>query len=54
MSVTGHETNAMFRRYAGIIDPSEQLDALAKRDALLLKERERVEKQGSLVEFPKG
>lgn len=23
MSVTGHETNAMFRRYTGIIDPSE-------------------------------
>jgi integrase len=42
MSVTGHETNAMFRRYAGIIDPKEQLEALAKRDALLLRERARV------------
>lgn len=52
MSVTGYETNAMFRRYAGIIDPLEQLEALAKRDALLLKERERAEKRGSLVEFP--
>lgn len=52
MSVTGHETNAMFHRYAGIIDPSEQLDALARRDALLQKEREEAEKRGSLVEFP--
>ena len=54
MSITGHETNAMFRRYAGIIDPSEQLEALAKRDALLLKERERAEKRESLAEAPKA
>jgi integrase len=54
MSVTGHETNAMFRRYAGIIDPSEQLEALAKRDALLMTERERVKTRGNLAQFPKA
>jgi hypothetical protein len=52
MSVTGHETNAMFRRYAGIIDPSEQLEALARRDALLQRERERAEERGNLAQFP--
>jgi integrase len=52
MSVTGHETNAMFRRYAGIIDPSEQLEALARRDALLVKERERAEERGNVAQFP--
>lgn len=54
MSVTGHETNAMFRRYAGIIDPSEQLEALAKRDALLLTERERAKTRENLAQFPKA
>lgn len=51
MSVTGHETNAMFRRYAGIIDPSEQLEALARRN-LLVRERERTEERGNVAEFP--
>jgi integrase len=40
MSVTGHETPSMFRRYAGIIDPKEQAAALAAREAFLEKERE--------------
>jgi integrase len=52
MSVTGHGTNAMFRRYAGIIDPSEQVEALARRDAFLLEERKRAEERGNLAQFP--
>lgn len=45
MSVTGHESSSMFRRYAGIIDPSEQLSALARRDALLTRERKRAQRR---------
>jgi integrase len=39
MSVTGHETPSMFRRYAGIIDPREQEAALAAREVLLADEK---------------
>jgi integrase len=39
MSVTGHETPSMFRRYAGIIDQREQEAALAAREALLAQEK---------------
>jgi hypothetical protein len=39
MSVTGHETPSMFRRYAGIIDPKEQEAALAAREVLLAEEK---------------
>jgi integrase len=39
MTVTGHASSAMFRRYAGIVDPSEQVAALAAREELLQKER---------------
>lgn len=39
MSVTGHVSPIMFRRYAGIIDSTEQEAALAAREALLTRER---------------
>jgi hypothetical protein len=39
MSITGHVSPIMFRRCAGIIDPSEQEAALTAREALLEKER---------------
>jgi integrase len=42
MSITGHVSPIMFRRYAGIIDPSEQQAALAAREALLERERSNV------------
>jgi integrase len=42
MSVTGHETPSMFRRYAGIIDPREQEAALTAREALLIEEKENI------------
>lgn len=38
MSITGHVSPIMFRRYAGIIDPSEQKAALTAREALLERE----------------
>jgi len=40
MSITGHETPAMFRRYAGLISPKEQDALLTARDALLEREAE--------------
>ena len=42
MSVTGHVSPIMFRRYAGIIDSTEQVAALDAREALLRRERSTV------------
>ncbi len=39
MTITGHESSAVFRRYAGIIDPKEQEAAFVAREALLQSER---------------
>jgi len=47
MSVTGHVSPIMFRRYAGIIDPSEQEAALAAREAFLKHQT------SNLASFPK-
>jgi integrase len=41
MTITGHESPQVFRRYAGIIDPKEQEAAFAAREALLQSEREK-------------
>jgi integrase len=46
MSVTGHVSPIMFRRYSGIIDSSEQVAALAAREALLERERSTVGAEG--------
>lgn len=35
MTITGHESSQVFRRYAGIIDPKEQEAAFVAREALL-------------------
>lgn len=58
MSVTGHQTTSMFRRYAGIIDPREQDAALTARDELLKKRAEedsnvaRIGSAGESHDFP--
>ena len=41
MSVTGHRTPSMFRRYAGMVYTREQEEALAAREALLQSERKK-------------
>ncbi len=33
MTITGHETAQIFRRYAGIVDPEEQKAAFSAREA---------------------
>lgn len=39
MTITGHESAQVFRRYAGIIDPREQEAAFAAREVLLVEEK---------------
>ncbi len=39
MTITGHETAQIFRRYAGLVDPEEQKAAFAAREAFLENER---------------
>jgi hypothetical protein len=46
MSITLHVSPVMFRRYAGIIDPSEQQAALTAREAFLERERSTVVRLG--------
>jgi integrase len=41
MTITGHQSAQIFRRYAGIIDPKEQEAAFAAREALLESERKK-------------
>lgn len=48
MSVTGHVSPIMFRRYAGIIDTTEQEAALVARERLLERER------ANLAQFPRS
>lgn len=42
MTITGHQSPQVFRRYAGIVDPKEQEAAFAAREALLQTERDSV------------
>jgi hypothetical protein len=39
MTITGHESSQVFRRYAGIVDPKEQEAAFVAREVLLQSER---------------
>ena len=49
MTITGHESAQVFRRYAGIIDPKEQEAAFAAREALLQSERA---KESNVAQIP--
>jgi integrase len=49
MTITGHESAQVFRRYAGIVDPKEQEAAFAAREALLQNEWK---KESNVAQLP--